>query len=814
MKKAAVQTILKHAAVIGIFLLITIANFFPQIQGKVFPTHDIISYQYMSHEATQYEEETGEVTHWTNAMFGGMPTYQISSPVRSNLLKYVERTSQLFIGRPIGYFLAMMIGMYILLVVLGVNHWLAAVGAIAFGLTTNNYVLFNAGHMTKLRAVAFSAPIIAGVILTYRQKLLTGGVLFGTALGISIYANHPQMTYYLGLGLIIYVIIQLISDAKNGTLLNFAKASAILLLATALAVGASFSKIWSTYEYAKDTMRGEPILETKGEITSSSETKGLEWGYAMQWSQGGMDVMSSIIPGVVGGSGQEPVGKDAAIAKYMRGSSNPKAPLYWGSLPFTSGPPYLGAGVVFLFVLGLFLVKGKVKWWLGLATLLMVLISMGKNFEILNRILFEYFPLYNNFRAHNSVMAVAAVFLPILGALGVQRVLDKDIDKKEFQKGLYWSAGITGGLCLFFALFGGSFFDFSAAVDAQYQQAASALVADRKDLMQSDSFRSFLIIAISAGLVWAYFNNKVKSTVLFAGLGLLFTIDLTLVGKRYLDSDSFVTERQYQQNFAPRQVDEQIMQDPDLYYRVLDLSINTFNSAQASYFHKTIGGYHAAKLQRYQDMIDYHISKGNQQVLNMLNTKYIINQEEQVQRNPGAMGNGWFVSNIKMVENANQEIEALSNFDPATTAVVHKDFQEFVAGLNGSGQGTITLTDYAPNELNYSVNAESQQLAVFSEIWYGPDKGWKAYIDGEETEPIRVNYCLRGLVIPSGQHTVVFEFQPESFKKGETISYISSSLLLLAFLGMIGFKGYQWFTALPEDGTEEKSPQKSKKKKK
>jgi hypothetical protein len=393
-------------------------------------------------------------------------------------------------------------------------------------------------------------------------------------------------------------------------------------------------------------------------------------------------------------------------------------------------------------------------------------------------------------------------------------VLDRDLDKKEFQKGLYWSAGITGGLCLLFALMGSSFFDFSAAVDAQYQQAASALVSDRKDLMQSDSFRSFLIIAISAGLIWAYFNQKVKATVMLAGLGLLFTIDLTLVGKRYLDNDSFVTERQYEQNFAPRPVDEQIMQDPDLYYRVLDLSINTFNSAQASYFHKTIGGYHAAKLQRYQDMIDYYIGKMNQPVLNMLNTKYVINQEGQAQRNPGAMGNGWLVSILKTVDNANQEIEALANLDPATTAVVHKEFQDYIAGLNGSGQGTISLTNYAPNKLTYNVNTQGEQLAVFSEIWYGPNKGWKAYIDGNEVDHIRVNYCLRGLKIPSGQHEVVFEFQPESFKKGETISYISSSILLLAFLGLIGFRGYQWFNNLPEDGTEQSSPSPTKKKKK
>ncbi|MEZ5056252.1 MAG: hypothetical protein R2879_04370 [Saprospiraceae bacterium] len=478
MKKSALNTILTHAGVLGIFLVISIIYFFPQIQGKVFPTHDIISYQYMSHEARQFEENTGEVTHWTNSMFGGMPTYQIASPVKSNLLKFVEQASNLFIERPIGYFFAMMLGMYVLLVVLGVNHWLAAIGAIAFGLTTNNFVLFNAGHMSKLRAIAFFAPIVAGVILTYRGKLLWGGVLFGTALGIDIYANHPQMTYYLGICLLIYVIWQLVKDAKAGNLLQFAKASAVLLLATALAVGASFSKIWSTYEYAKDTMRGEPILETKGEITSSSETKGLEWGYAMQWSQGTMDVLSSVIPGWIGGSYQEPVSRDAAIAKAMRNMPNPRH-RFIGEIYLLPAAHPIWVREYFS-VLGLFLVKGQMKWWLGLATLVTVLISMGRHFEILNRILFDYFPMYNNFRAHNSVMAVTALFLPFLGVLALQKLYEGKVDSAEFKKAFYWSTGISAGLCLFFALLGPGFFSFTAPGDDRYGQAAGALVSDRK----------------------------------------------------------------------------------------------------------------------------------------------------------------------------------------------------------------------------------------------------------------------------------------------------------------------------------------------
>lgn len=799
MKKTAVSQILPHLGAIALFVVISAIYFLPQIEGKVIPQGDIISHRWMSHEVIEFEKQTGEVSHWTNSLFSGMPTYQLSSPVRGNLMRFVEDVSYLFINRPIGYFVAMMLGMYLLLLTLGVNKWLSVIGALAFGLTTNNFILYEAGHMSKVRAIAFFAPIVAGMIQTYRGNFLWGGVLFAAALAIDIYVNHPQMTYYLAMALSIYVIWQAVADIRSGKAAQFIKASLILLVGAALAVGASFSKIWSTYEYSKDTMRGDPVLVKTGEASSSSHTKGLEWNYAMQWSNGTLDLVSGFIPGVVGGGSQEPVGRDAEIAKYMRSQAGEiKAPLYWGALPFTSGPAYFGAGVVFLFILGLFLVKGQMKWWLGLATLLTLLISMGKHFEILNRALFDYLPMYNNFRAHNSGLAITSLLLPILGILGLSAILNQEMNSAKVNRALMISTGICGIVCLYFAFFGPSIFDFTSPNDERYQQAASALVSDRQSLMRSDSLRSLLIVLLSAGLIWAYTKSKINNRFLMLGLGLVFVFDLWMVGRRYLNNDNFVTSTEYNKNFLPRPADEQILQDKDPNFRVFDLSVDPFQSAQPSYFHKNIGGYHPAKLQRYQDLIENHLSKGNQSVLNMLNMRYAITEEGQVQRNPNALGNAWFVSSIKKVVTSNEEIEALAEFSPAEEAVIHADFSNYLGNFSPQKEGTITLKEYQPNKLTYESDANSEQLAVFSEIWYGPNKGWQAYVDGNPVDHIRANYVLRAMKVPAGKHTIVFEFKPKSFAIGETVSYITSSILLISLLGMVAFGGWKWYDNLPE----------------
>ncbi|MBK9256905.1 MAG: hypothetical protein IPM42_15595 [Saprospiraceae bacterium] len=771
-----------------VIVVVNIMYFFPQFEGKVIQQGDIVQYEGMANEAIQYQKKSGEPALWTNSMFGGMPTFQISAPSSNNFLSYIEKIGSLGIDRPAGNFIFGMLGFYLLLLLLGVNPWLSLIGSLMFGFSTNNLILFEAGHTSKVRAIMTAAPIIAGVIMVFRERYLTGGVIFGVALGINIGANHPQMTYYLAMCLSFLVLAYLVTAIREKKLGSFGIAIATLVIFSLPALGSSASRLWTTLEYSKDTMRGKPILEKRGDApSSSSEVDGLDWEYAMSWSNGSKDLLSSFIPKAVGGGSGEWLSKDSHLVKKLNLRKEIQAPTYWGDLPFTSGPIYFGAVVFFLFVFGLFAVKGELKWWLMAAVLLTFMISLGKNMAGFNKFLFDNLPLFNNFRTPNSVLSVTAVLLPILGILGISEVI-KSKDKSEFIKPLYYSAGILGGICLVFALFGGSFFNFSAAGDEQYAQIIDALLEQRESMLKSSAWRSLFLILIVAGAMWAYFKGKMTSSIMIAIIGVAGVMDLFVVGKDYLSAKDFVSDRSYKQNFVPRPVDNQILQDNDPNFRVYDATINTFNSASTSYFHKTIGGYNAAKLIRFQDIIERHISKNNQSVLNMLNTKYFIipGQDESptVQRNPAALGNAWFINRIIKVQDANAEIDSLTDFDPAGEVVIHQEFNDYIGNIQPSKSGTIDLTFYSPNKLQYKSVSESEQFAVFSEIWYGPDKGWIAYIDGKEAEFIRVNYLLRGMKIPSGEHKIEFEFKPRSYFMGEKISLVSSVilLLLLAFI--------------------------------
>ena len=658
----------------------------------------------------------------------------------------------------------------------------------------------------------------AGLILAFRRRYLLGGILFAVGLGLDIMANHVQMTYYFSMTLLIFGIAQLIYSIQRKELAHFGKAAGALLIGGLLAIGSSASNLWITYEYAKDTMRGEPILETAGEPTSSSQTEGLEWDYAMAWSNGPLDLFSSFIPGVAGGGSQEPVGPNSAIVKDLqrkgaRLPANFTAPLYWGSLPFTSGPNYFGAVVFFFFLMGLFLVKGPVKWWIGLGTLLTLMLSMGKNLEWFNRLFFDYFPLYNKFRTPNSILSVTAFLVPALGILALHKVVNEKVTKEEAMRSLMIAGGIAGLICLFFILLGPSFFDFTSPQDQRYAQAGydvNAIIADRKALMRSDALRTLILAALSGGLLWAYLQEKVKLHILLIGLAALVIFDQWTVGRRYLNSDSFISKSQYQANFQPSPADQQILQDKDPDFRVFDATASTFQSSRASYFHKSIGGYHAAKLQRFQDIIDHHLSKNNQRVLDMLNTRYFIVKGQDGQpvarRNPNAMGNAWFIDTLKMVNTANEEIDALNDIDPARVAAVHQEFSDYVAGFRPDKNGSISLTEYEPNHLTYQSNAGSEQFAVFSEIWYGPNKGWQAYIDGKPAEHIRADYILRAMRVPAGQHTIEFKFEPKAFERGKLASALFSGIILLGLLGFIGYRGYQYVQNPPEEPAPVKKP--------
>ncbi|MBC7884685.1 MAG: YfhO family protein [Saprospiraceae bacterium] len=780
--KPDIKSIYPYLLPILLIVIVNVFYFMPQFQGKVVRQGDIIQHVGMSKEATDFRDKTGDEALWTNSMFGGMPTYQLSARNNNNLLAYVAESLSLFIDRPAGYFIAGMIGFYILMLLLGVSPWLSLLGAFLFGFTTNNFCLFEAGHNSKLVAIMTSAPVIAGVILTFREKYIIGGIVFGIALGLNILANHPQMTYYLALCLALLVLFYFVNSLKSGKILLFAKAVGVLSVMALLAMGASASKLWTTYEYAKDTMRGSPILKSTGDVpASSSETDGLEWNYAMQWSNGVGDLLATFIPKAVGGGSGEWLDGNSDLGKAVGQRKEFQAPTYWGSLPFTSGPAYFGVVAFFLFIFGLFSVKEEIKWWILSAVLLTLLLSLGKYIPWLNKTLFDYFPLFNKFRAPSSILSITAIFIPILGVIALSDLV-KSTKKEDFLKALYIAAGTLGGLCLMLWVFGSSFFDFTGSGDEQYKDIKDVLIKQRTSMFSSSAFRSLMYILLVSGVMWLFIKGKLNKTVLIAVISILGLFDLVQIGKGYLDKRDFVTKSAYKNNFEPRPVDNQILQDSDPNFRVYDATVNTFNSASTSYFHKTIGGYHPAKLQRFQDIIDRHISKNNQNVLNMLNTKYFILQgadgNPTVQRNPASSGNAWFVNHVIEVADANAEIDSLTNFDPAGDVIVHTEFKDYVSGLNLSKNGTISLKTYNPNKLEYESNTESEQFAVFSENWYGPDKGWQAYIDGVAVDHIRVNYLLRGLKVPSGKHTVIFEFHPKSYYLGETISLICSLILL------------------------------------
>jgi len=788
-----------HLVAIVIFAVVAAMYFAPQLIGKKISQGDTIAYLGMSKEIKDYHEKTGIWSQWTNSGFGGMPAYQIQSPATTNLTAHIRKAFSLWMPRPIGLFIFGSVCFYLMALVLGIHPWLGIFGGIAFAFTTNNVVLFEAGHNTKLLTIMCSPLVIAGVIQSYRGKLISGLAIFTLGMALCLGSNHPQMTYYLALLLGIYVIIQLIEAIRSGSLPTFAKASGLLLLGFFIAFGTSASKLLPTYEYSKDTMRGKPILENKGVAQSSSEVEGLEWNYATAWSNGASDLWSSYIPMAVGGSTQEAIDRNSALGKELRSKGMARGevvvPLYFGGLSSTSGPVYFGAVICFLFMMCLTFLNARLRWWGIACILLTLLLSMGKNMEFLYRIFFDYFPFFNKFRTPNSILSVTAVIVPMIGLLSLDQFFKQDREKmKPMQLILPAAILIVGALFVAFA--GSSVFSMEGAYDSQYKQAGidiSKLIDTRASIMRASALRSALLIFLAFGACFAYFKGRLNSKAAMVIISLLGIFDLVQVDRGYVNSNDFVSARNYKQNFPMRSADEQILKDTDPHYRVMDVTArNPWSSSAASYYHKSIGGMHAAKLQRYDDIIYKHLQNSNQQVFNMLNTKYFITQDQQgaavVQRNPQASGNAWFVDEIKMVASANEEIEALNNFDPKQTAIIHQEFADQVSNFSPQKSGVIELVKYAPNRLEYSSNSTTDQLAVFSEVWYGPNKGWKATIDGELVDHIRANYILRALKIPAGKHTIVFEFSPSTHKIGSIISLISSLLVILG----LGFMFYQW----------------------
>lgn len=782
---------------IAIFLALNFIYFSPVLEGKTIQQDDVESIKDGFSEIREYKKETGRYALWSNAMFSGMPTYLMWLGYPANVAGHILDGYNKILPNPIGTVFLYLIGFFILLRSLGMNVWLSILGSIAFAFSSYNFIIISAGHTNKAIVIGLFAPTVAGVLMAYRGKYLSGGVITALALALQIRANHYQMSYYLAIAILIYVIVELVYSFKEKTISNYIKASVAMLAAVILAIGINLTPLMLIEEYSHYTIRGKSELTLSKDINKD----GLSKDYAFEYSYGINESLSFLIPNVLGGSSAGALTKDSETFKYLQKGGVPNAtqiikqlPLYWGEQAFTAGPVYFGAIVMFLFVFGLFLVKGKYKWWIFISFLLTLMLSWGKHFETLSYIFFDYVPMYNKFRAVSSILTVTSLLIPLLAAMAIKEMLDSKVTKEEVFKSLRNSFIITAGLTFVLAVVPslvGSF--VNEAKDQQvfgqaYKQIIDSIAQDRSNMLRSDAFRSFFFIFLAAALIFAYIKNKVKANVLVIAIAALILVDMWSVDKRYLNNDKFVKKsKKVEVEAVPDATDQQILQDKDLYYRVYNLTVNPFTDASTSKFHKSIGGYHAAKMKRYQELIEYHISKGNMSVLNMLNTKYLIGQDQQtgqklVQLNDQACGNAWYVSEIKYVANADSEITALTNFNAKTTAIVDERFKENLTGLNvvADSSANIRLTRYSPDTLAYESNASAEGFVVFSDIYY--EKGWNAYVDGEKVPHVRVNYVLRGMKVPAGKHAIEFRFEPEKYYLGEKVSLASSVILVLLVL--------------------------------
>ena len=811
--KPVLKKTLIHCGIILFFFLVAAIYMSPAFDGKVIQQGDTMKWKAMAKEQQDFQKATGNYTTWTSSMFSGMPSYQVTNPPSKSIFNKIQNVLNLnFLnyGGNIGILFLYLIGFYVALLALGLSPWLSLLGALAFGLGSYNIIIIEAGHITKAYAMSMMAPIIGGMLLILqRKKYLWGGILFALALGIQIACNHIQITYYTMLIGLILGVVYLVYAIKDKEFKSLLLGVGVMLIGMGFAVGANARLLFINQEYVKYTMRGgSEISVTPEDLYKDSEAKsiaasdGLDIDYAYSWSYGKGETYTLLVPGAYGGGSGETVGTDSEFYKNFR---QKQAPLYWGDQPFTSGPVYFGAIVVFLFVLGLFIVKGPERWWILLATILAILMSWGKNLMGFNSFLFDHLPLYNKFRTPSMSLVMANVTMVLMGALALKTIFDKEnpVDKKKLNLGLYISTGITAGFILLMMALSGNF-SFSGASDVQmaaqygpqWDMIKDVLVKDRKALFMADSWRSLILILISAVFLWLYINQKIKQSGIIIGvLACLVVFDLWGVDRRYLNDSNFISEKRIK--LKPSQTDQMLdqyaAQFKDEDYRVFDLSVNTFNDSYPSAFHHQIGGYNAAKLRRYQDLIDFYLSRHiNTGVLNMLNARYVVvpgqNSQPMVQRNPDALGNAWFVDAYQLVEDPNAEILALNDFNPADTAIIDKRFAEMVQGKNLERDSNSVIVmehqkPYNPDYVVYKTKTSKDQLAVFSEVYYAPD--WRAYIDGKPADYFRANYILRAMVIPAGEHTIEFKDEAPLMHKLDKVATVVSILFVLMVAGSL-----------------------------
>ena len=811
MTKFSWKNSLPHLIAIALFLILPIIYFSPILENKQLNQHDSMTYIGMSKEVVDYNKKSDDLALWTNSVFGGMPSYLIGLPTKTAITS-IYTVTNLFNLRPANFVFLYLIGFYIALLLFGVNPWLALAGAFAFAFSSYNFIIIVAGHASKAIAIGYMTPIIAGFYYALKKDKWMGGAIFSVFLALEIYANHLQITYYTFLIILIMGIVELVMAVKNKQVPEFAKTALLIAGFALLAVVANTGRLWTTMEYGEYSLRG------KSDLTNdlSNKTTGLDRDYATHWSYGIGETMTLLIPDFNGGSSSVGFSEDSETAKTLKSNNVPNAntlvkqlPGYWGDQPGTSGPVYFGAIICFLFVLGLFLVKGPVRIWVIVATLLSVALAWGHNFMPLTNIFLDYFPGYNKFRTVTMILVIAGFTFPLYAILTLQKLINGEVDSKTLLKPLAWSVGLTAGIALIFALMPGIAGSFISVTDSQLPEwLHKSLIDDRESLLQTDALRSAIFILLGAGVVWALVAKKIKVNHAILILGILIVVDMWGVDKRYLNDASFVPDREAKNPIKATLADLEILKDKSPDYRVLNMGVSTFADVSTSYFHKSIGGYHGAKMRRFQELIDFQISNemaligdrlgkikteaGIDSVflglnsLNMLNTKYLIyNTQAAPLLNRQALGSVWLVSKYKLVDNADQEVADIKNIDPAKEVVVDKKFQDQLKGttLVADPGAKISLTDYSPNKMTYHYQGNGNQLAVFSEIYY--PKGWNAYIGGKVVPHFQVNYVLRSMILPKGNYDIVFKFEPASFLIGQQISIWSSLLLLLLIAGLL-----------------------------
>jgi hypothetical protein len=821
-----IKKILPDLIAIALFAVLSFAYFFPaDLDGRILFQHDSSAGVGAGQEATEYYEATGERTRWTNSLFGGMPTYQIApSYDTTQPLNWVEKAYRLFLPEYVQLTFILMLGFYILMRAFGMSAWLSALGGIIWAFSSYFFILISAGHIWKFITLAYIPPTIAGMVLVYRGKWLWGSVLTALFVALQIKSNHVQMSYYFLFVMLFMAIAYGVEAYKAKQFPRFWKATGVLVVAGLIGVAANLSNLYHTYSYSKETMRGKSELVYEGDAAQQTSS-GLNRDYITQWSYGIGETWTLLVPNFKGGASVPLAANETAMKKANPLYSNIYTQLtqYFGEQPMTSGPVYVGAFVLFLFILGCFIVKGPMKWALLGATIFSILLSWGKNFMPLTDFFIDFVPMYNKFRAVSSILVIAEFTIPLLAILALKRIFDEPSVLKQTRNGLIVSTILTFGVALILWIWP-SFMGSGFIPTQEMQMLQNALSPNelvplvsnmsemRAAMVSTDALRSMVIIAIGLAILYFFIIGKLKKTYTIGAIALLCLVDMWGVNKRYLNDEQFVPNSIKRTTFVQTPADKLILQDDALDYRVLNLTGSTFNENNTSYWHKSIGGYHAAKLRRYQEMIDYHISPeieaayneiaqasgameevdGSKfNVLNMLNTKYFIlpagrNGEAIPIQNPYAYGNAWFVKNVSYVANANEEIETLYDINPRETAVVDKRFEETLNGVtttNTDSLASITLTSYSPNHLVYETTNENDGIAIFSEIYY-PD-GWQVTIDGQPATLARANYILRALHLPAGKHVVEMMFDPQSLHLTEGIAYGALVLLLIGVITAI-----------------------------